>query len=236
MMLKVENIDSGYGKKQVLHDVSLEAATGEITALIGPNGSGKSTVLKTVCGLLPVWNQAGDVVFDDASIRGRSPSKNIRSGITFSPQGNRVFTGMTVRENLEIGGFHLSGKQVQQRIEEVLTFFPALRDKLKRPAGLLSGGEQQMVALARVLIPSPKLLMLDEPSLGLSPALVNDVFEKITEINRQTGVSVLIVEQRVSNVLKIAQTVYALKLGKIHWSGASSDLTENTEALKDIFL
>ncbi len=235
-MLKIKNIDSGYGKKQVLHAVSLEVTAGEIIALIGPNGSGKSTVLKVICGLLPVWNRDGNIIFNDASTRGRSPSKNIRSGITFSPQGNRVFNHMTVRENLEIGGFHLSKKQIQKRIGEVLSFFPALRHQMKRSAGLLSGGEQQMVAFARVLIPRPKLLLLDEPSLGLSPTLMHNVFKKITEINQQTGVSVLIVEQRVRDVLQIAQMVYALKLGKINWHGTSAVLSENEELMKNIFL
>jgi len=235
-MLKIENIDSGYGKKQVLHQVSLDVELGKITALIGPNGSGKSTVLKTVCGLLPVWNKDGTIQFKGQFIQGNKPSANIQRGITFSPQGNQVFDRMTVRENLEVGGFLMPKQEMKNRMVYVLDLYPILKDRLKQLAGTLSGGEQQMLALARALMPKPDLLLLDEPSLGLSPALVNDVFGKIVELNEESGLTVLIIEQRVQNVLKIAQNVYALKLGEIYWDGVSSDLVKDTEALKNIFL
>ena len=235
-MLKIENIDSGYGKKQVLHQVSLDIDPGKITALIGPNGSGKSTVLKTVCGLLPVWNREGTILFKDEPIQGNNPSSNIRKGITFSPQGNQVFNRMTVQENLEVGGFLLPKQEMKERIVYVLELYPMLKDRLKQMAGTLSGGEQQMVALARALIPSPDLLLLDEPSLGLSPTLVNDVFEMIQQLNRDSGLTILIVEQRVRDVLKISHNAYGLRLGTVCHFSTASDLLDNPEALRDIFL
>lgn len=235
-MLKIENIDSGYGKKQVLHQVSLNIEAGKITALIGPNGSGKSTVLKTVCGLLSVWNKEGSILFKDKPIQGNKPSDNIRQGITFSPQGNQVFNRMTVQENLDVGGFLMSKQNAKERTAYVLDAYPALKDRLKQLAGTLSGGEQQMLALARALIPNPDLLLLDEPSLGLSPSLVKEVFEMIVQLNEKSGLTILIVEQRVREVLKICHNAYGLRLGAVCHSSTACDLLDNQNALRDIFL
>ncbi|MDA3799863.1 MAG: ABC transporter ATP-binding protein [Kiritimatiellae bacterium] len=235
-ILSVENINAGYGKKQVLSNVSMTVEAGKITVLIGPNGSGKSTVLKTVCGLLPVWNKDGAILFKDQEIQGNKPSENIKLGITFSPQGNQVFDRMTVQENLEVGGFLMPKQEVKARIAYVLDLYPMLKGRLKQLAGTLSGGEQQMLALARALMPEPDLLILDEPSLGLSPALVNDVFEKIVELNEKSHLTILIVEQRVRDVLKICHNVYGLKLGKVAFQGTPDDLTTNPETLKKLFL
>jgi len=233
-MLKIDKLNTGYGKKPVIFDLSLEVRDKEIVALIGPNGSGKSTVLKAISGILPVWT--GNILFDGQSVTGRSVSRNIARGMTYCPQGNRVFDELSVRENLEIGGFGYSREKTEARIEEILPLFPLLKKRPNQIAGTLSGGEQQMLALARALIPEPKLLLLDEPSLGLAPNLLDDVFEKLTEINKSLGLSVLIVEQKVMKVLDISQRVYSIKLGRIAFDGRPASLRENREKLKELFL
>jgi len=232
-MLETRNLEAGYGEKQVLFGVSLEVRQGEIVALIGPNGAGKSTVLKAVCGLVPTWK--GEVRFGGMSLNGSTPAQNVARGITFCPQGNRVFGDMTVRENLEIGGFQLPSREIGPRIDAVLSLFPVLRERLKQDAGKLSGGEQQMLSLARALVPKPKLLMLDEPSLGLSPNLVAAVFERTIQVNRETGVAVLIVEQKVREVLRIAGRVYGLRLGQIAAQGTPDQIAAG-DNLKRLFL
>ena len=233
-MLQVEQLETGYGKKQVLFGLSLEVRQGETVAIIGPNGAGKSTVLKAVCGLIQPWT--GQIRFEDQLLNGSTPAKNVSRGITFAPQGNRVFPDMTVMENLEIGGCQLPKQELRTRIEHVLDMFPLLRERPKQAAGKLSSGEQQMVALARALIPKPKLLMLDEPSLGLSPGIVKDVFERIQTISRETGISILIVEQKVREVLAICKRVYSLKLGRIAFEGPPGELIGDKSRLKDLFL
>lgn len=233
-MLQIRELDTGYGKKQVLFGLSMEVRNGEIVALIGPNGAGKSTVLKAVCGLIPTWR--GKIRFDGTATNGSTPAQNVARGITFAPQGNRVFTDLTVMENLEIGGFQLPRKELRGRIAQVIEMFPILKDRAKQDAGNLSGGEQQMLALARALIAKPKMLMLDEPSLGLSPNLVRSVFGKIAEINRDTGVSILIVEQKVREVLRVCNRVYSLKLGKLAFDGTPDELQDDKAKLKELFL
>ncbi len=233
-MLKIRKLETGYGKKQVLFSLSMDVQEGEIVALIGPNGAGKSTVLRAVCGLIPIWK--GEIRFNDTPSRGMTPAQNVARGITFAPQGSRVFFDLTVMENLEVGGFQLPQKEVKERIEQVLELFPLLKERVRQDAGKLSGGEQQMVALARALIPRPKLLMLDEPSLGLSPNLVKLVFEKISEIKCETGVSILVVEQKVREVLEICNNVYSLKLGKIAFEGSPEELRDDKAKLKELFL
>jgi len=214
--------------------VSLEVRECEIVAIIGPNGAGKSTVLKCVCGLLPAWS--GSVEFSGDSIKESTPARNVARGITYCPQGSRVFADLTVRENLEIGGFQLPRNVLRQRVDEVCRLFPALNTRFRVEAGRLSGGEQQMLAVARALMPRPKLLMLDEPSLGLSPNLIKELFAKIVEINRETGVAVLIVEQKVREVLGISHRVYSLKLGEVAFAGEAEDLRANPDELKPLFL
>jgi len=234
MLLIIKDIKTGYGKKQVLFGLSLDVHEGEIVALIGPNGAGKSTVLKVVCGLIPVRN--GEIRYNDLLINNSTPAQNVTRGITFTPQGSRVFTDLTVDENLEIGGIQLPRNELLKRIEYVREMFPILKERARQDAGKLSGGEQQMLALARALIPKPKLLMLDEPSLGLSPNLVSSVFEKIVQINKEAGVTFLIVEQKVREVLEICQKVYSIKLGKVAFEGKPSELREDKEKLKRLFL
>lgn len=233
-MLQVEQLETGYGKKQVLFGLSLEVRQGEAIAIIGPNGAGKSTVLKAICGLIHPWK--GEIRFEGELLNDSTPAKNVRRGITFAPQGNRVFPDMTVMENLEIGGCQLPKQELRTRIEHVLTVFPILRERPKQVTGKLSGGEQQMVALARALIPKPRLLMLDEPSLGLSPSIVKDVFERIQTIGRGTGISILIVEQKVNEVLAICDRVYLLKLGKVFFTGAPDTLKHDKAKIKELFL
>ncbi len=233
-MLEIVKLETGYGKKQVLFGLSLEVVKGEIVALIGPNGAGKSTVLKAVCGLIPAWD--GEIRFDGKKNNGSTPAQNVSRGITFAPQGNRVFSELTVKENLEIGGFLLRKKELRSRIDDMFDMFPILKERARQDAGKLSGGEQQMLALARALITKPKLLMLDEPSLGLSPNLVGTVFDKVTEINREMGVTVLVVEQKVREVLKICHKVYSIKLGKVAFSGQPEELQNDKAKLKELFL
>ena len=232
-MLKVNELHTGYGKKPVLFGPSLEVTKGEIVAIIGPNGAGKSTILKAICGLIPVWD--GKITFEDFCINGSTPAKNVKRGITFCPQGNRVFDELSVNENLQIGGIHLKKKELATRIDDILQLFPMLKDRLKQSAGTLSGGEQQMLALGRALIPMPRLLLLDEPSLGLSPNLISTAFERIRQVNREMGTAVLIVEQKVRKVLKICHRVYGIKLGKVAFEGLPEKLMQHKE-LGHIFL
>ncbi len=232
-MLKINNLHTGYGKKPVLFGPSLEVNKGEIVAVIGPNGAGKSTILKAVCGLIPVWD--GEIVFEGSCINGSTPARNVKRGITFCPQGNRVFDELSVSENLQIGGIHLKKKELTARIDEVLELFPMLKNRLKQNAGTLSGGEQQMLALGRALIPRPRLLLLDEPSLGLSPALITTAFERIRQVNNEMRTAILIVEQKVRKVLKISHRVYGVKLGKIAFVGKPQELMEHKE-LRKVFL
>lgn len=233
-MLEIRKIETGYGNKQVLFGASLEVREGEIVGVIGPNGAGKSTVLKAVCGLIPVWK--GDVLFDGTLITGFSPAKKVSRGITFCSQGNRVFDELSVIENLQIGGIQFRATELKERIEEVLQLFPILNDRLRQGAGKLSGGEQQMLALGMALVAKPRLLMLDEPSLGLSPGLVTTIFERISRINHVNGVTILIVEQKVREVLKLCHRVYAIKLGKVAFEGTPTGLIEDKHKLRKLFL
>lgn len=233
-LLELKNINNGYGNKPVLYDINLNVDQGEIVSIIGPNGSGKSTILKSISGLLPSWS--GSILFDTDDITASKASEMVKRGIAFSPQGNRVFDELSLLENLEVGGFILKTKELKKRIDEVLDFFPQLRPKTKMLAGELSGGEQQMLSVARSLMTSPKLLMLDEPSLGLQPNLLKDVFENLTKINSEFGISILIVEQKVTEVLSISNRTYGLKLGRIAYEGPSNQLLNDKEKLKKLFL
>lgn len=233
-MLEIKKLNTGYGKKQVIYDVSLHVKKNEIVAIIGPNGSGKSTLLKAISGVLPIWQ--GDIVFNGNSIKGNRTARNIKMGLTYCPQGNRVFTDMTVLENLEIGGFLLPKQQYKERLEAVLNSFPALKSRLKQDAGTLSGGERQMLALARALIPETNLLLLDEPSLGLAPNLLKDVFKKLVEIRSKMNMSILIVEQKVMEILYIVNRVYSVKLGRVAFDGLPQHLIDNRGKLKELFL
>jgi len=233
-MLEIRALKTGYGKKQVLFGVSIDVQEGEIVALIGPNGAGKSTLLKAACGLIPVWN--GEVCFDGVPTDGSTPAQNVARGMTFAPQGNRVFDELTVMENLEIGGFQLPRKELPERIEDVFELFPVLKERSRQEAGKLSGGEQQMLAMGRALVPKPRLLLLDEPSLGLAPGLVRSVFTTLQEIRASRNTAMLVVEQKVNEVLNIADRVYSVKLGRVTFSGVPADIQGNVAKMRELFL
>lgn len=233
-LLGVDSLVAGYGKKQILNGVSLEVAPGEMVALIGHNGAGKSTLLKAVFGLLRVWG--GQVVYDGRALNGATPRELLRAGMAYVPQGNRVFTDLTVQENMEMGGVTLPRKEMlKEGIERALTLFPVLRERLRQRAGTLSGGEKQMLALANALIVSPKLLLLDEPSLGLAPPMVTEALGRIQQISRDSNVAVLIVEQKVREVLKVAQCVCVLRMGRVSFAGPSEELKDDAK-LREVYL
>lgn len=233
-MLRVEELITGYGKKQVVNGLSLTLAQGEVVALIGHNGAGKSTLLKAIFGLIPIWQ--GQVFLDGKPVAKPKPREWLRAGVAYVPQGNRVFTDLTVAENLEMGGITLPKKQqLKEGMERVFELFPALKDRLKQRAGTLSGGEKQMLALGNALIVSPRLLLLDEPSLGLAPLLISEALGRIKQISRDNGVTVLIVEQKVREVLKIADRVVVLRNGRVSFEGEAEALKDEAK-LKEVYL
>lgn len=225
---------AGYGKKQVLNGVSLEVALAEIVALIGHNGAGKSTLLKAVFGMIPIWK--GRLHFNAKAVDLPNPRDLLREGVAYVPQGNRVFTDLSVLENMEMGGTTLrNGQKLKDGIERALDLFPMLKTRLKQRAGTLSGGEKQMLALANALILSPHLLFLDEPSLGLAPPFVSVALGRIKAISRDQNVTVLIVEQKVREVLKIAHRVYVLRSSKISYHGQAEELNDDSK-LREVYL
>jgi branched-chain amino acid transport system ATP-binding protein len=233
-LLNVDALVTGYGKKQIVNGVTLDVASGEIVALIGHNGAGKTTLLKAIFGLLPIW--MGQVVLDGKALQSPSPRELLRSGVAYVPQGNRVFTDLTVRENLEMGGVTLpNGARLNEGIERVFSLFPALKSRFRQRAGTLSGGEKQMLALGNALVLSPRLLLLDEPSLGLAPPLVTEALRHIQQISRDSGAAVLIVEQKVREVLRIAQRVYVLRNGLVSFTG-HTDALNNDQKLREVYL
>jgi len=218
-MLTLKKIDAGYGKKQVLRDVSVNFENKAITVVMGPNGAGKSTLLKVAFGLLKPYK--GEVLFEDKTVKA-SPQMFVKNGIFMVPQGRRVFKDMTVRENIELAThFWKSRQNFETELERVLTDFEELKPFLKMPAGNLSGGQQQMVALARAFINKPKMVLMDEPSIGLAPKLINDIFYKIKEIKDKTGAGFVIVEHNLKTLLPLTDYAYILKDGKVAYDGKS---------------
>lgn len=233
-LLLVEGLVTGYGKKQVLSGVTVGIGAGEIVTLIGHNGAGKSTLLKAVFGMLPIWT--GNVTLDGTRLNGATPRQLLGSGVAYVPQGNRVFADLTVRENLETGGVTLrSSARLREGIERVFTLFPSLKPRLRQRAGTLSGGEKQMLSLANALVLSPRLVLLDEPSLGLAPPLVTEALKHVQQISRDSGVAVLIVEQKVREVLRIARWVYVLRGGRVSFSGPAESLADEAK-LREVYL
>jgi ABC-type branched-subunit amino acid transport system ATPase component len=233
-LLSVDNIVAGYGKREVLKGVSVNVEHGEIVALIGHNGAGKSTLLKAMFGLIPIWQ--GRMTLDGEHLESPTPRKLLRAGVAYVPQGNRVFTELTVRDNLEMGGVTLPSKAiVKEGVDRVFSLFPGLRSHLNQRAGTLSGGEKQMLVLGNALLLSPRMLLLDEPSMGLAPPLVSDALSRIQDISRDSAVTVLIVEQKVKEVLKIAQRVYVLRNGSVSFSGPTAELGDEKK-LREVYL
>ncbi len=232
-LLEVRNLDFAYGDVHVLHGVSLEVAQGEIVTLVGSNGAGKSTTLRNVSRLLKP--RSGSIVFDGHDLTKLASHEVVELGVVQVPEGRRVFPEMTVLENLRMGSY-LPGPRAEREknLEHGLTLFPRLRERIGQQAGTLSGGEQQMLAIARGLMTKPRLLLLDEPSLGLSPLLVKTIFDTIAEINKQS-VSVLLVEQNVYQSLRIANRGYVLETGRIALSGTGAELLSNDQ-VKAAFL
>lgn len=225
-MLKVDGIDAAYGDVQVLFDVSLDIQEGELVAVIGANGAGKTTLLKTISGILSP--QKGSISFKDKVISAQPAYRTVADGIIHVPEGRLLFPGMTVRENLKLGAYLTNGKEtVNERLEMVNKMFPRLKEREKQLAGTLSGGEQQMLAVGRGLMAGPKLLMLDEPSLGLAPILVQQVFDITQQINKELGVTVLLVEQNVRLSCEISDRAFVMENGKIVLQGPGSEMLEN---------
>jgi ABC-type branched-subunit amino acid transport system ATPase component len=224
-LLTVEGLTTGYGEMEVLRSVSLQVRPGSIVSIIGPNGAGKSTAMKAVFGLLRCWQ--GSIRFGEREIGGLSPDKIVRLGMCYVPQTDNVFPSLTVEENLEMGAFVLTGP-TKERKERVYELFPRLAERRRQRAGKMSGGERQMVAMGRALMLDPQLLLLDEPSAGLAPLLVDMIFEKIREVNA-TGVAVLMVEQNAKKSLELADHAYVLVGGENRIDGAGTALLEDPE-------
>ena len=221
-MLTVSNLRAGYGRTIILQDVSIKVGTGEVVTIIGSNGAGKTTLLRTISGL--VKPSAGTIAFDGGVISGMEPADIVGRGIIMVPEARQLFPVMTVRDNLMMGCYHPNLRDgAEQRLAEVLDIFPRVRQRLDQLAGSLSGGEQQMVAIARGLMAKPKLLMLDEPSLGLAPMIVQQVFRVVDHIC-QMGKTVLLVEQKAFHALKIAQRAYVIENGQIAMSNTGAGL------------
>ena len=232
-MLKIENLQVNYGGIQALRGISMEVPDGKIVTLIGTNGAGKSTTLRTISGLVKA--ASGSIQWNDEEILGKPIDKIVTSGIAMSPEGRRVFPDMTVLENLKIGAYLRKDKaEIAKDIQWVYELFPRLEERSWQMAGTLSGGEQQMLAVGRALMSRPKLMMLDEPSLGLAPLVVQDIFKIIQEINRQ-GVTVLLIEQNANMALKIADLAYVLETGNITMSGTGAELLAD-EKVKEAYL
>jgi branched-chain amino acid transport system ATP-binding protein len=233
MILSIKNISLYYGKAMALDDISLESAEGSIVTMIGANGSGKSTVLKALSGLVPI--SSGEIWFSGKRIDGISPTQIVKMGIVHVPEGRRLFPALSVMSNLELGASLRKDKAgIKKDLDEIFEHFPRLLERRNQSAGTLSGGEQQMVAIARGLMAKPKLLLLDEPSLGLSPIMVDELVPIIKNVN-QTGVAVLLVEQNIGLALRVAMKGYALQVGKVVMKG-DIDMFKSADIVKKAYL
>jgi ABC-type branched-subunit amino acid transport system ATPase component len=232
-MLSVEGVSAGYGRLEILHKVALDVAPGEIVGIIGPNGAGKSTLLKTIFGYLRPFE--GTVTFENETLQGRSPDQVMRRGIGYVAQAGGIFADMSVHENLVLGGYSLkSGGAVKAAIERIYAQFPRFRDRSKQRAGSLSGGEQRALAVARTLVISPRLIILDEPSAALSPRLIEEIYGTLGELNR-SGIALLIVEQNVRRILDSAHRVVVLDMGRNAFAGASDEL-RRSDRIRRLYL
>ena len=228
-MLEVNNINVYYGSIHAIKDISFEVNAGEIVTLIGANGAGKSTTLNTIAGLLKP--RQGSIVLGGVPVDGTGASKMVYKGLSLCPEGRRIFQQMTVRENLEMGAYSRPKEEIEASLEDVFGRFPRLKEREKQIGGTLSGGEQQMLAMARALMSKPKLMMLDEPSMGLAPILVDQIFSIIQELH-ESGVTILLVEQNAQMALSVADRAYVLETGRIAMSGDASELLQNDDVQK----
>jgi branched-chain amino acid transport system ATP-binding protein len=232
-LLEVDDVTSGYGKVEVLHDLSIAVPEGTVVALLGPNGAGKTTTLKVISGTLPVWK--GELRYDGQRVDGRPTYEIARSGIMLVPEGRGIFPGLDVRENLDIGvRAGDNGESRGDRMERVLDTFPRLRERLSQRAGTLSGGEQQMLALSRAFLGNPRVLLMDEISMGLAPRIVEQLFESVNEL-RQRGLTIVLVEQYLTYALRLADICYVLSKGRIEFVGEPAELRDS-EALASSYL
>ncbi len=225
-MLKTKSINIFYGAIQALFNVSIHIKKGEFVALIGSNGAGKTTLLNGILGLIPIKD--GEVFFDEKNITGKPAKEKVKTGMALVPEGRRVFPNMSVFENLEVGGYSKSKIVFKKQLSLVYELFPVLSERKNQMAGMLSGGEQQMLAIGRALISEPKLLLMDEPSMGLAPLVIKDVYEKLNFL-KSTGLTIFLVEQNASMALKYADRGYVLEHGKIVLQGKSEDLINDNE-------
>jgi len=228
-MLEFRNLHAGYGQMKVLHGIDAHISAGEIVALLGSNGAGKTTLNNNISGVYTP--SAGQILFEGNDITGLASEKVVDLGIIHVPEGRCIFPNMTVMENLELGGYRRGRKNRGKNMERVVEIFPRLLERFKQSAGTLSGGEQQMLAIGRGLMAEPRLLILDEPSLGLSPLLVEEMFNLISDLNKQ-GLSIFLVEQNVMQSLEIADRAYVIENGKVVLSGLAGDLIDNPELRK----
>ena len=232
-LLRAENLTAGYGKMPILHGVTLEVRHGEMVSVIGPNGAGKSTSFKTIVGFLRPTS--GRVVFDGQDITGLRPDQVLSRGLAYVPQGRIVFPQMTVLENLEMGAYiERDARRIGEALERVYALFPVLAERPRQRAGTMSGGEQQMVAIGRALMTTPKLVLLDEPSLGLAPKFVSIIFDRLIEMKR-AGYTLMVVEQNAARALAVADRGYVLELGKNRFEGTGQDLLGDPE-VKRLYL
>jgi branched-chain amino acid transport system ATP-binding protein len=228
-MLEVRNLRAGYGAVDVLEGISLSVPTGACVCLIGANGAGKTTTLSVICGLVPA--SSGEILLEGSEISRRAVDIIVRRGVSLVPEGRRVVANMTVEDNLLVGAYTRRDDKVEADIEAVYQRFGRLRERRKQYAGQMSGGEQQMLAIGRALMARPKLLLLDEPSMGLAPQIVNDIFRTIREIN-ETGTTVLLVEQNAKKALSVATYGYVLETGKISFEGSAGDLLQSAQIVE----
>ncbi len=223
-MLEIKNLHSGYNKIEVLHDINISVPDGKIVVVIGRNGAGKSTLLNTISGLVKI--KSGSITLDGKKLPAGA-HKVVSTGIIQVPEGRRIFPSLTVNENLIMGGYLASNAEVTARREEVFSIFPILKERASQQAGTLSGGEQQMLAMGRGLMAGPKLLLLDEPSLGLAPIIFSQVFELVEKLNRERQMTIVLVEQNASIALKMADYAYVLENGEVVIEGAGKDLVSD---------
>jgi branched-chain amino acid transport system ATP-binding protein len=227
-LLELQDVRAGYGAIEAVKGISLRVEPGEIVTVIGANGAGKTTTLMCVSGIRPLRD--GAILFDGKAISGMPADRIVRLGISQSPEGRKIFPRMTVLENLEMGAFGVSDRsRSAESLERVFALFPRLRERSRQPGGTLSGGEQQMLALGRALMSRPRLLLLDEPSLGIAPILVQEIFREISRVNREDGMTILLVEQNANMALRIASRGYVLETGRIVLEGPARDLLTNPQ-------